>query len=72
MLLFRCYMLFGCTRLTYGCNRLYDYDVQKPTAADSLGFDFWPMLWGGDASRLAAFDSAVTAGLGTIILGFNE
>ncbi|EIW52701.1 uncharacterized protein TRAVEDRAFT_53142 [Trametes versicolor FP-101664 SS1] len=51
---------------------LYDYGVDKPTASDSLGFDFWPMLWGGDASRLAAFDSAVTAGLGTIILGFNE
>lgn len=65
-------MSCGCTRLTYGCISLYDYDVQKPTAAESLGFDFWPMLWGGDASRLAAFDSAVTAGLGTIILGFNE
>ncbi|OJT11892.1 Alkali-sensitive linkage protein 1 [Trametes pubescens] len=51
---------------------LYDYGVDKPTAADRLGFDFWPLLWGGDASRLAAFDSAVTSGLGTIILGFNE
>lgn len=61
-----------CTQLIYGHDSLYSYGVDKPTAADSLGFDFWPMLWGGDASRLAAFDSAVMSGLGTIIIGFNE
>ncbi|KAH9895878.1 glycosyl hydrolase catalytic core-domain-containing protein [Cubamyces lactineus] len=51
---------------------LYDWTVQKPSAADSLGFDFWPMLWGADEDQISAFESTVTAGYGTIILGFNE
>ncbi|KAI0327476.1 hypothetical protein GY45DRAFT_1338799 [Cubamyces sp. BRFM 1775] len=51
---------------------LYDWTVQKPSAADSLGFDFWPMLWGGSQDMINAFESTVTAGYGTIILGFNE
>ncbi|KAI0660251.1 hypothetical protein C8Q70DRAFT_914119 [Cubamyces menziesii] len=51
---------------------LYDWTVQKPSAADSLGFDFWPMLWGGSEDMISAFESTVTAGYGTIILGFNE
>ncbi|KAI0370695.1 hypothetical protein BV20DRAFT_1035669 [Pilatotrama ljubarskyi] len=51
---------------------LYDWDVAKPSAADALGFEYWPMLWGGDQARINAFDSAVQSGLGTIVLGFNE
>ncbi|KAI8977825.1 glycosyl hydrolase catalytic core-domain-containing protein [Trametes punicea] len=51
---------------------LYDWSVAKPDAADELGFDYWPMLWGGDSAMIAAFESAVTEGFGTIILGFNE
>ena len=57
---------------TYSFARLYDWTVQKPSAADSLGFDFWPMLWGGSQDMISAFESTVTAGYGTIILGFNE
>ena len=41
--------------------------------ADSLGFDFWPMLWGGDSDRINAFEKAMQQpNLGTIVLGFNE
>ena len=52
---------------------IYDWGVDTPEGSDSLGLDFWPMLWGGDDSRISAFESAMqTKGLGTIILGFNE
>ncbi|KAH9895877.1 glycosyl hydrolase catalytic core-domain-containing protein [Cubamyces lactineus] len=51
---------------------LYDWSVDKPAAANALGFDYWPMLWGGDQAHIDAFESAVTQGFGTIILGFNE
>ncbi|CDO73849.1 Glycoside Hydrolase Family 128 protein [Trametes cinnabarina] len=51
---------------------LYNWGLSKPTAADRLGFDYWPMLWGGQEDELATFEDAVTAGFGTIILGFNE
>ncbi|KAI0668275.1 glycosyl hydrolase catalytic core-domain-containing protein [Trametes maxima] len=51
---------------------LYSYSPAKPSASDSLGFDFWPMLWGGDQSRVTDFENAVKSGYGTIVLGFNE
>ncbi|KAI9069142.1 glycoside hydrolase family 128 protein [Trametes sanguinea] len=51
---------------------LYDWGTSKPNAADQLSFDYWPMLWGDDQDKISAFESAVTAGYGTIILGFNE
>ncbi|KAI9066055.1 glycoside hydrolase family 128 protein [Trametes sanguinea] len=51
---------------------LYDWAAYKPDAADQLGFDYWPMLWGGDQDKISAFESAVTSGFGTILLGFNE
>ncbi|KAI0327475.1 hypothetical protein GY45DRAFT_1327586 [Cubamyces sp. BRFM 1775] len=51
---------------------LYDWSVDKPTSANALGFDYWPMLWGGDEAHISAFENAVTQGFGTIILGFNE
>ena len=46
--------------------------MDKPASANALGFDYWPMLWGGDQAHIDAFESAVTQGFGTIILGFNE
>ncbi|KAH9850922.1 glycosyl hydrolase catalytic core-domain-containing protein [Lenzites betulinus] len=51
---------------------LYTWGVSKPANADSDGFDYWPMLFGGDQATINAFESAVTEGFGTIILGFNE
>ncbi|KAI0370280.1 hypothetical protein BV20DRAFT_1075526 [Pilatotrama ljubarskyi] len=51
---------------------LYDWGVDKPSDADKLGFDFWPMLWGGSQDKIDAFEKAMKPGLGTIVLGFNE
>ncbi|KAI0821784.1 glycosyl hydrolase catalytic core-domain-containing protein [Trametes gibbosa] len=51
---------------------LYTWGVSKPANANSDGFDFWPMLWGGDSARISDFENAVATGFGTIILGFNE
>ncbi|KAI9001195.1 glycosyl hydrolase catalytic core-domain-containing protein [Trametes punicea] len=51
---------------------LYDWGVDKPTDADKLGYQFWPMLWGGDQDKIDAFEAAIKPGYGTIILGFNE
>ncbi|KAI0772727.1 glycosyl hydrolase catalytic core-domain-containing protein [Trametes elegans] len=51
---------------------LYTWGTNKPTSANALGFDFWPMLWSGSQDSINAFESSVKAGFGTIILGFNE
>ena len=51
---------------------LYDWGVDKPTNADKLGFQYWPMLWGGSQDKIDAFEAAIKPGLGTILLGFNE
>ncbi|EIW61711.1 uncharacterized protein TRAVEDRAFT_27227 [Trametes versicolor FP-101664 SS1] len=53
---------------------IYDWGVDKPSKADSLGYEFWPMLWGSSGDKISAFESAIAnnPGLGTIILGFNE
>ncbi|PIL36768.1 hypothetical protein GSI_00458 [Ganoderma sinense ZZ0214-1] len=52
---------------------LYTWSVDKPSQADALGYDFWPMLWGSSQDRIDAFESAMKQdGLGTIVLGFNE
>ena len=52
---------------------IYDWGVDKPEGSDSLGLDFWPMLWGGSQDKIDAFESAMKQdGLGTIVLGFNE
>ncbi|KAI0728720.1 glycosyl hydrolase catalytic core-domain-containing protein [Fomitopsis betulina] len=49
---------------------LYTWSAWKPDNADSLGYEFWPMLH--DASAVSDFESNVVAGYGTNILGFNE
>lgn len=57
---------------SYG-HSLYTWGVGKPSQADALGYDFWPMLWGGSQDKIDAFESAMKQdGLGTIVLGFNE
>ncbi|KAI0939468.1 hypothetical protein AcW1_004498 [Taiwanofungus camphoratus] len=49
---------------------VYTWSEYKPSNADSLGFEFWPMLWG--PSHVDSFNQLVVAGYGTTILGFNE
>ncbi|KAI0721880.1 glycosyl hydrolase catalytic core-domain-containing protein [Cerioporus squamosus] len=52
---------------------LYDWSVEKPDGADDLGYDFWPMLWGGGSDKISAFEKAMSKPkYGTIVLGFNE
>ncbi|RPD61934.1 hypothetical protein L226DRAFT_545905 [Lentinus tigrinus ALCF2SS1-7] len=52
---------------------LYDWGVDKPDGADALGYDYWPMLWGGSSDKISAFEKAMAKDkFGTIVLGFNE
>jgi len=51
---------------------LYTWSPWKPTNADELGFEFWPMLPNTDSDSISAFQQNVVAGYGTKILGFNE
>ncbi|TFK93856.1 glycoside hydrolase family 128 protein [Polyporus arcularius HHB13444] len=52
---------------------LYDWGVDKPDGADDLGYEFWPMLWGGSQDKIDAFEKAMSKDkFGTIVLGFNE
>ncbi|KAI0751353.1 glycosyl hydrolase catalytic core-domain-containing protein [Daedaleopsis nitida] len=52
---------------------LYDWSPDRPAAAPGLGYDFWPMLWGGSSDRISAFEDKLSGEkLGSIILGFNE
>ncbi|TBU32119.1 glycosyl hydrolase catalytic core-domain-containing protein [Dichomitus squalens] len=52
---------------------IYTWGVDKPSQADALGYDFWPMLWGSSEDKIDAFEKAMqTPNLGTIVLGFNE
>ncbi|KAI0650016.1 glycosyl hydrolase catalytic core-domain-containing protein [Trametes meyenii] len=51
---------------------IYDWDVYKPTFVDNANLDYWPMLWGGDSSRISKFEQTVTQKLGSTLLGFNE
>lgn len=66
----KCARVIASLLLIGSVRSLYTWSAWKPDNADSLGYEFWPMLH--DASAVSDFESNVVAGYGTNILGFNE